>query len=406
MSLPVFSEQHEISNKTLKNNDENVYLDPKSSHMNSIQANLSPDALLTDPKQKSTTISISKGILVEKEQKTPQLLTHVKTNRCVKRIIVPGTQPANREKNNIDSQHLHAEFPELPSLSTVLSLMNQIEDEIKTEKRRLSSLESEKRLGFKKLIFPECIEPLFQLQDYHSSFIYHNSIKPIIANNNRISEKTHHAHTLPRGDIYHSCSHFSTVKKCESHISILEPLFKTVFQQKRSLKVYQQNITNEYIMRYRLWSRLSSSIIDYHTTACDSITEWPPEFAKSLRKNNNLSELSLVASDQPMYLTDHDRECYLYYDENNLISDPVKEYELYKKRSSWTEKESRIFIEKYAIYPRDFKKISSYIAGKTTKDIVEYYNINRKRLGLNTYDKINRAKIVKFIEKKKSKMIF
>ncbi|KAJ5073939.1 nuclear receptor co-repressor related ncor [Anaeramoeba ignava] len=49
---------------------------------------------------------------------------------------------------------------------------------------------------------------------------------------------------------------------------------------------------------------------------------------------------------------------------------------------NWTKEEEDIFMEKILIYYKNFSKIASFLPEKTSKDVVAYYYLNKKKLNL------------------------
>ncbi|CAH1438476.1 unnamed protein product [Lactuca virosa] len=67
-----------------------------------------------------------------------------------------------------------------------------------------------------------------------------------------------------------------------------------------------------------------------------------------------------------------------FVSDNGLVENPV---EVEKERSivsAWTEEEQGIFLEKYSLFGKDFKKIASFLKNKTCGDCVEFYYKNHK----------------------------
>ncbi|CAI9273462.1 unnamed protein product [Lactuca saligna] len=67
-----------------------------------------------------------------------------------------------------------------------------------------------------------------------------------------------------------------------------------------------------------------------------------------------------------------------FVSDNGLVEDPL---EVEKERSvvsAWTEEEQEIFLEKYALFGKDFKKIASFLKNRTCSDCVEFYYKNHK----------------------------
>ena len=52
----------------------------------------------------------------------------------------------------------------------------------------------------------------------------------------------------------------------------------------------------------------------------------------------------------------------------------------------------KIFYEKYGQHPREFKKIANALPGKSTKDVIEFYFLNRIPMNLHELDVRARTK--------------
>jgi hypothetical protein len=118
---------------------------------------------------------------------------------------------------------------------------------------------------------------------------------------------------------------------------------------------------------------------------------WPKEFTKPrIRSLEAIRERA--GGDQPMFLDPGEREEYRFFNMNGLVEDPVGEHRAYRRRLVWTDAEVVTFVERYGQHPRDFKRIASGLAGKSVKDVIEFYNIERGRLNLKELDLIARKK--------------
>ena len=63
---------------------------------------------------------------------------------------------------------------------------------------------------------------------------------------------------------------------------------------------------------------------------------------------------------------------------NALVEDPKAELERLKRTRPWVEWEKKIFHEKFASYGKNFKRIATFIDGRTTADCVTYYYQRQK----------------------------
>ncbi|CAI8604203.1 unnamed protein product [Vicia faba] len=63
---------------------------------------------------------------------------------------------------------------------------------------------------------------------------------------------------------------------------------------------------------------------------------------------------------------------------NGLIEDPLAIEKERDMINPWTSEEKEIFLEKFAVFGKDFRKIASFLDHKTTADCVEFYYKNHK----------------------------
>jgi hypothetical protein len=119
---------------------------------------------------------------------------------------------------------------------------------------------------------------------------------------------------------------------------------------------------------------------------------WPPEFSKATLKTNESVIMTRVGEDQPMFLDQLEAQCYLFWDFNALVENPVIEHKAYRKRLVWTEGEIKIFMERYAQHPREFKRISASLPSKSIKDVIEFYHIHRIEYDLGAIEKASRKR--------------
>ncbi|KAI0370587.1 hypothetical protein BV20DRAFT_1113096 [Pilatotrama ljubarskyi] len=67
----------------------------------------------------------------------------------------------------------------------------------------------------------------------------------------------------------------------------------------------------------------------------------------------------------------------IFDDTNNLVEDPHSFYALETGIDDWTEEEKAIFIEKYAMYPKQFGIIAEYLPHKTPAQCVTFYYLHK-----------------------------
>ena len=55
------------------------------------------------------------------------------------------------------------------------------------------------------------------------------------------------------------------------------------------------------------------------------------------------------------------------------VDDPLKEAEEAQMNNVWTDMEKCIFLDRFLQFPKDFRRISSFLRNKTTKDCISFY---------------------------------
>ena len=71
-----------------------------------------------------------------------------------------------------------------------------------------------------------------------------------------------------------------------------------------------------------------------------------------------------------------------FCDHNRLVEDAMAQERERKAMHVWSEEEKKIFVEKYLMFPKNFRKIASFMPGKTTADCVSYYYTHKYTLNL------------------------
>ena len=75
----------------------------------------------------------------------------------------------------------------------------------------------------------------------------------------------------------------------------------------------------------------------------------------------------------PMLLDASELRHSAFLSRNGYIEDAKEEERQFKLSNPWTERETAIFQQKYIKYPKQFRKISSYLPNKSVNDCVAYY---------------------------------
>jgi hypothetical protein len=83
------------------------------------------------------------------------------------------------------------------------------------------------------------------------------------------------------------------------------------------------------------------------------------------------------APDVPMLLDVLDKAVECFFDFNLSVVDPIREHNAFKRRLCWTTEEHQIFVDKWAVYPKNFRKIGDFLPDKTVKDVIEHYYVTK-----------------------------
>jgi hypothetical protein len=69
---------------------------------------------------------------------------------------------------------------------------------------------------------------------------------------------------------------------------------------------------------------------------------------------------------------------HVYDDTSHRVEDPAEYYAPHTGIHDWTEEEEKIFLDKYAAYPKQFGIIADYLPNKTSQQCVDYYYLHKK----------------------------
>ena len=83
---------------------------------------------------------------------------------------------------------------------------------------------------------------------------------------------------------------------------------------------------------------------------------------------------------------------YAFYNMNGFVEDPVKAHNDYRKRLVWTDTEKQIFLDKYRLHPREFRKIAAGLPNKSVKDCIEFYYVHRIDMKLKELEQMTKKR--------------
>lgn len=79
-----------------------------------------------------------------------------------------------------------------------------------------------------------------------------------------------------------------------------------------------------------------------------------------------------------MLLGGKERAFHRFVTNNGLVEDPLTAEQERKIMNLWSVEEKNVFLDKFSLFGKDFRKISSFLELKTVADCVEFYYRNRK----------------------------
>lgn len=279
-----------------------------------------------------------------------------------------------------------APYPQLPARREVLILLKQVEFELKATRQKLNELNHLKQQD--PMPQMDRLDPSLEIQEYNGMFIPHLDVDRIVNDNKKKAKEVHHNYRITNPKIDHTIGHITHLPfmqtNIETSIENMKYLFDSCLYRKRLAEEKGRKLAREYVERRQPWLNMSKELNELHRQERNKITDlWPAEMIPLLPKpTDNTCLIQFTAPDTPMYLDDVEYESYAYYNTNAFVPDPVKAHKDYKMRLMWTESEKQIFLDKYRLHPREFKKIAAGLQQKTVKDVIEYYYCHRIDLNL------------------------
>ena len=100
----------------------------------------------------------------------------------------------------------------------------------------------------------------------------------------------------------------------------------------------------------------------------------------------------------PMLIDDGDRRHSGFLSRNGYIEDAKEEERQYKLSNPWTNREKAVFESKYIKFPKQFRKIATYLPNKNVNDCVAYYYYSK--LSVNYAELVRREQKRQRMEKR------
>ncbi|KAF9078848.1 hypothetical protein BDP27DRAFT_31416 [Rhodocollybia butyracea] len=208
--------------------------------------------------------------------------------------------------------------------------------------------------------------------------------------------------------------------RTETSTRLQQSLVERFKERQHDLKTKVQRLTEEYIALHEKWKahcamldRQVKSKSDARTAdikaVLPNVVPPPPMSGRTTRRSaatlglglgdavrSDLEMEQIIASIGSNEATDPNQLClrniavipdmisvvkgkvdYVYDDNNLLVEDPVSYYATQSGIHDWTEEEKQIFVDKYAIFPKQFGAISRFLPNKTTAQCVDFYYLHK-----------------------------
>ncbi|CAK9276664.1 unnamed protein product [Sphagnum jensenii] len=251
------------------------------------------------------------------------------------------------------------------------------------------------------------------LQNFTHSLIMENKKQSRCASDSLVHLLTKELVQEGKGQLYSSPAESPMWhKNVESHRMNLDRIVEKLTEQQNCLKFKERVLTMRFRTLKDAWRQEQLRLVQRRYRA-KPIRRWeierrngtaPPSQRSSLRLRSiqsdeelhamkklmcepSVEQLRSVQKMPAMILDDKERMFRRFINTNALVEDPVL-LELERKNANpWLPEEKKIFIDKFAIYNKNFSKIAVHLEHKTTADCVEFYYRNHKS---EDFEKIRR----------------
>lgn len=291
-----------------------------------------------------------------------------------------------------------APYPALPSSQQVQDALKEVEDQLDAQKAELNHLEHVQQRGILKLADYRNRPPQLRVQYYKGFIVPHEMVSIVKKQSQSRATASQSMYVLSNEQNGVTLKHVTDLPYLRDQITrnedVAEPMMLTLKNWKLCALEKARLLTRQYVEKHALWEQLNGTLNRYNHESRKIIDLWPPEFKNTFLKNS-LPESTLLhccANDEPMYLDEMEKHEYVFYDMNRFVEDPVAEHLAYKRRLVWTDAEIKIFLERYAQHPREFKRIAASLPSKCVKDVIEFYDIHRIDLNLKDIEVASRKK--------------
>jgi len=100
--------------------------------------------------------------------------------------------------------------------------------------------------------------------------------------------------------------------------------------------------------------------------------------AQVINKLQALERLKNMVKLPPQLIDEKEREARAIASDCGLVEDPVTELEAFKLANIWTPEERKIFVDKFQQFPKDFRRVASYLEHRSVGDCIQFFYENQK----------------------------
>jgi hypothetical protein len=290
-----------------------------------------------------------------------------------------------------------APFPSLPTRVELQEHTSSIEREIASAKADLSSLLHE-RSSFDAPHRTQALPtPASSVREYNNIILVDSVIDSVMSDNRQRKEASE-SHPSPI-----QFKHIAELPRFQGlirdHGKSLVPLLTSHLFARQIERERELELTLEFVAKHGKWKETSDWISKLSDmTRPDLTEEWPKKFGPAA-PTRLLPAFSVVlpAPDEPMFISQTLRSSNCFYDRNSFVEDPSAEFDDFRGRISWSGEEEGEFIAKYIQHPKKFNIIAQSLPLKSTKDVIEFYYVNKDRLSLKAKEgarKLRRSRLI------------
>mmetsp|Transcript_2863 Transcript_2863/g.8019 ORF Transcript_2863/g.8019 Transcript_2863/m.8019 type:complete len:2412 (+) Transcript_2863:312-7547(+) len=181
------------------------------------------------------------------------------------------------------------------------------------------------------------------------------------------------------------------IRNAETHSKIKDVLLKHLSDRSTGVKDKKLDLLRRYVMlseRHRAFMKAAQQ-----TGGAPSKSASSKNLARSARASavsSDYGEMQVITQLQaieklktlvkapPQMLCEKEKQSRALLTDSMLVEDPVAELEREQLVKMWTPEEKKLFLEKFQQYPKDFRRIASYLEHRSVGDCIRYFYENQK----------------------------